>query len=177
MVPQDRDWETDTKHAVNVVKRKELTSSSMGNVMVNPRNLEIVVSQRQYFQSPVLILVPGRREQIHDAFQTRRARRMQPPEIVDMLWKGVGKLESHKAPGPRQRSKNGHVWFVATEGPPLLNEISLLNGKVFLTRDVMQGREKQNKVRPSVWTKIKEEKGSSHFVPRSPRSFAFAFAL
>ena len=56
-IPQDRDWETDTQQAVNVVKRMELTSSSMEIVMVSPRNLETVGSQRQYFQNPVLVLV------------------------------------------------------------------------------------------------------------------------
>ena len=82
LIPQDRDWETDTKQAVNVVKRTELTLSSMGIVMVSPRNLETVVSQRQYFQNPVLVLVPGSREQIHDAFNAIKLERMQEVMFV-----------------------------------------------------------------------------------------------
>ena len=47
---------------------------------------------------------------------------MQPPEIVDMLleWSrksGVPLPVVPKAPDPRQRTKNGHFWFVAAEGP------------------------------------------------------------
>ena len=88
---------------------------------------------------------------------------MQPPEIVDMFleWSrkaGVPWPVVPKAPDPRQRTKNGHFWFVAAEGRPPLNEISLLNRKVFLTKEVIQGEERQSKVRPSVWTKLKEEK-------------------
>ena len=71
LVPQDRDWETNTKQAVNVIKRTELTSSTGGIVMVNPRNLETVVSQRQSFPNPVVILLLGSREQIHEAFDLR----------------------------------------------------------------------------------------------------------
>ena len=85
------------------------------------------------------------------------------PKLSTCFWDGVGKLESPwpvvpKARDPRQRSKNGHLWCVAAEGHHPLNEISLLNWKIFLTREVMQGRERQNKVRSNVWTKLKEEK-------------------
>ena len=82
LIPQDRDWETDTKQALNVAKRTELTFSSMGIVVVSPRNLETVVSQRQYFQNPVLVLVPGGREQIHDAFDVIKLERMQEVMFV-----------------------------------------------------------------------------------------------
>ena len=49
LVPQDLDWKTDTRQAVNVIKRTELTSSSTGTWMVNLGNLETVVSQRTVF--------------------------------------------------------------------------------------------------------------------------------
>ena len=57
---------------------------------------------------------------------------MQPPEIVERplewSWTGV----------PKQGSNNGHFWFFAGVGLPTFNEISLLTGKVFTTREVMQ---------------------------------------
>ena len=53
---------------------------------------------------------------------------MQPPEIVDMLleWSrkaGVPRPVVPKAPDPRQRTKNGHFWFVAAEGPSLERDL------------------------------------------------------
>ena len=83
---------------------------------------------------------------------------MQPPEIVELLLKcsqkdGVPLLVVPKAPDPRQRSKQGHFWLVAVEGPSPLTEISLLNGKVFLTREGVQEKG-NNKVRPKVCTKL-----------------------
>ena len=80
-LPQDGEM-GDTKQAVNVVKRTELTSSCMGIVMVSTRNLETVVIQRQYSQNPVLVLVPGSREQNHDAFDVIKLDRMQEVMIV-----------------------------------------------------------------------------------------------
>ena len=53
--------------------------------------------------------------------------------------------------------KHGHVCFVAAEGPPPLNEISRLNGKVFHTRDGVQ-KKVNNKARPNVWAKLKTER-------------------
>ena len=53
--------------------------------------------------------------------------------------------------------KHGHVCFVAAEGPPPLNEISRLNGKVFQTRDEVQ-KKVNNKARPNVWAKLKDRK-------------------
>ena len=74
---------------------------------------------------------------------------VQPPATAGMLWHGVGSWIPigwwfPKAPDPRQRSKNGHFWFVAAEGLPL-NEISLVSGKVFLTEEVKQGTQSTNK--------------------------------
>ena len=43
LIPQDREWETDTKQAVNVIKGTELTYLNTGIVMVSPRNLDTVV--------------------------------------------------------------------------------------------------------------------------------------
>ena len=74
------DRETDTKLALTVIKRTELTSSSTGIAMVNSRNLETVVSQRQNFQ------LGGAgswsREQIHGAFDVIALERMQDVTYV-----------------------------------------------------------------------------------------------
>ena len=56
---------------------------------------------------------------------------------------------------PRQGRKTGHFGFLASEGPHPLNEISLLNGKVLLTREGVQAKERNNMVSPNVWTKVK----------------------
>ena len=51
--------------------------------MVNPRNLESLVSQRQYFQNPVVVLlVLGSREQIHDSFDVFALERMHDETYV-----------------------------------------------------------------------------------------------
>ena len=73
LVPQERDTETDTKQVVNRIKRTELTSSNTGIVMLKPRDLETVVSQRQYFQNPV---------QIHEALDVIQLERMQEVTFV-----------------------------------------------------------------------------------------------
>ena len=61
-----------------MVNRTELTSLEHGNRDGKPRN----VSQRQYFQNLVLILVLGSREQIHDAFDVIKLERMQEVMFV-----------------------------------------------------------------------------------------------
>ena len=65
-----------------MVKRLELASSGVGIVAVNPRNLVAVVGRGQYFQNPVLVLVPGSRKQIHDAFDVIKLERMQDVMFV-----------------------------------------------------------------------------------------------
>ena len=60
----------------------KLTSSSTGIVMVNPRNLETVVSQRQYFQDPVVVQVPRSREQNYEAFGVIKQGKMQEMTFV-----------------------------------------------------------------------------------------------
>ena len=70
------------KQAVSVIKRMELTSPSTGIVMLNSRNPETVESQSQYFQNLVAMLVPGSREQIHEAFDVITLERMQDVTFV-----------------------------------------------------------------------------------------------
>ena len=83
--------------------------------------------------------------------------------LLEWSWKaGVRWVVVPKAPDPTQRSKNGHYWFVPSERPPPLNGISLLNGKVFLTREVMQEKERYSKVRPNVQTQRGERTCRGH---------------
>ena len=55
-----------------------------------------------------------------------------------------------KAPDPRQRSNQGQFGFVAADGHLPSNEISLLNGKVFLTKEAVQ-EIGNNEAKPNVW--------------------------
>ena len=98
LIAQDRDWETDTKQAVSVIKRTELTFSSTEIVMVNPRNLEAVVNQRQYFQNTVVVLVLGSRERMHEAFDVIKLARLQEVTLV------VGDQKKPDEPEERGRS-------------------------------------------------------------------------
>ena len=76
-----------------------------------------------------------------------------------------------KAADPRQRSKNGRFLYVAAEGRLRLNEISMLNENPLQTREVMEGKEIYSKVKPSVWTNLKEDsdarpmKQNTHVIP------------
>ena len=71
-------------------------------------------------------------------------------------WSSIGS-GSESARPKTEEQKRTLLGFVVAEGLAPLNEISLLSGKVFLTRDVMQEKERYSKARPNVWTKPKEE--------------------
>ena len=84
--------------------------------MVNSRNLETVVSQKQYFQNPVVVLVFGSREPTHEALDVINLERMQEVTFV---------LRDPKE--PEERGRNTHVTAPKRMLQTLLRTLVLLD--------------------------------------------------
>ena len=99
-------------------------------------------------------------------------------------------FEGVRGPESQDRGTKMDTSGFAAEGSLPLGEIPLLGGKVFLAREGVQEKERNEEVRPNVWTKLKgrqrtqgpykydldrerkhrtEERGADLFSPRQTR--------